>query len=372
MSLHPLRNSSELSKQWLQNMLHLYSKSDVELHEYKITIPDRKDGFLSEICYVNIHFSVSGEIKKSNLVFKFLPSDDELQSFIKSGGLAEREVSFYKFSQSDVFQSVIKDGRVSCLVPDVLYCSLQQSALTIVMADVREAGYRQVVRPDGSSLVETIAALRSAALVHAAGLLYHRHHGCFPVTARQDNDIYDQYLIPNLKYLANWCKDEALSEKFLRLVPLATQMLTCPDHNPLFNTVIHGDLWAGQAMFSNTDTSSFACLLDWQFCRVGNPVLDIQAMFLMSTDPTVLETHLNEVLLAYWNTLKTSLEDQDMQCPVTFEQLNENVERLWMFGLVFLATSIQSFLVGQKISNTRLKKYIDFFLDRNGVFSMFL
>ncbi|KAF2360186.1 Protein of unknown function DUF227 [Trinorchestia longiramus] len=362
-------SAKDLNQIWLEKMLSSSLMASIRIENYEIKFPSRLQGFLSDIFFVDINYIINGLKKNSNLVFKLLPSKKELADFVENGSLAEREVKFYKFSSSDAFQRVWKASSVEHLIPKVLYADVNKSAVTIVMDDLRDHNYELVITRDGSSLKETIAIARSAGLVHAAGVSYHQEHGCFPVPSRENTDFYDQFLIPNLKTLAKIYSHKPISTVFSELEFVTKEMRATPDRHPLFNTVIHGDLWAGQSLFSPNREE--VCLIDWQFCTSGNPVIDLQALFFMSTDPQVLEESLDEILSEYWSSFSGALEKESVECPVSWQQFRDNVERLWIYGFVFLAASIHDFLDGDSISNKRINGYLDFLAKRN-VFHSFL
>lgn len=369
MSLNPLRSAKNVSKEWIQRMLSFYFKTKVEVLKFNSKLPSNTQGFLSEISFLSVEYCLNNEIKSSKYVFKFLPTEDDLLSFIHQGGLAKREVDFYRFAQSETFKSVCEASAIKRLVPTVLYSCLDQSALTIVMEDLREDNYELVLNRDGSTLVETQAALCAIAHVHAAGIIYQQKHGRHELDVPTDNSFYDQFLIPNLKFLADRADIDSQRQKnMLHLIQFTEQMRMWPLRYPLFDTVIHGDLWAAQTLFSPNRTA--ACILDWQFSTIGNPVIDIQAMFFMSSDPVALDEHLEEVLFAYWRTFSDCLKKHEVKCPVSYNQFKSNVENMWICGFMFFAVSIHDFIKGDSISEKRLEGQLQF-LEKRDVFSNF-
>ncbi|KAK4318723.1 hypothetical protein Pmani_010295 [Petrolisthes manimaculis] len=335
--------------------------------------------------------------EKCRLVFKFLPHDPNLKKFLDNGDLAEREVEFYKFVSSNEF----RDIGVDVPVPEVYYASYTKDAITLILRDLNQDDYGSVIIRDGSSLDQTKTALRAVAAVHAAGYLYLQCHGIqssLATLAREfKTEFYEEFFQPNLNTLVEMYKGTSLAEIFKALLPLTPEIRATSCQNPFFETIIHGDLWAGQLLYAHDQQS--ASVIDWQFCHLDNPVSDIMSMFFMSTDPRVLEDHLPEILEDYWRTLcrilkagggnttkigdvwKMGVKDQEKGRnmknnrvkPEEFglEQLAANVEKMWIYGFMFLTVSLHDFLNGDSISRDRLDGAMTF-LEKRGVFRRFL
>lgn len=346
----------------------------------------------------------SGEgMRRENcrLVFKFLPHDPVLITFLNNGDLAEREVEFYKFVCSSEFQNI----GVKVPVPEVYYASYTKDAITLILRDLNQDDYGSVIIRDGSSLDQTKTAFRAVAAVHAVGYLYLQRYGkqtgLSTLAKEFKNEFYEQFFQPNLKTLVDMYKGTSLSEIFKALIPLTAEIRATSSRNPFLETVIHGDLWAGQLLYSQDQ--QLASIIDWQFSHLDNPVSDIMSMFFMSTDPCVLENHLLEILEDYWTTFcsilkvgggnttetgrvwKVGVKDQkrNRNAPLTekenstsqdsvgLEDLAANVEEMWMYGFMFLTVSLHDFLNGDSISRDRLDGTMTF-LEKRGVFRRFL
>lgn len=335
------------------------------------------------------------------LVFKFLPHDPALISFLDNGDLAEREVEFYKFMSSSEFQDV----GVEVPVPEVYYASYTKDAITLILRDLNQDDYGSVIIRDGSSLDQTKTAFRAIASVHAAGYLYLQRYGKqtgLKTLAREfKTEFYEEFFQQNMKTLVDMYKGTSLSEIFEALIPLSAEIRATSHQNPFIETVVHGDLWAGQLLYSQDQ--QFASIIDWQFCHLDNPVGDIMSMFFMSTDPRVLENHLTEILEDYWTTfcniltvgggnttetgrvwkvgvkdhegsrniLLTEKENSTCHDSVGLEELVANVEEMWMFGFMFLTVSLHDFMNGDNLSRDRLDGALTF-LEKRAVFRRFL
>ena len=164
-------------------------------------------------------------------------------------------------------------------------------------------------------------------------------------------------------------KGSPVAQSLKLLIPLGNLVFSYHRRYPLLKTVIHGDLWAGQLL--NTEDEKKAYIIDWQFCRVENPVLDIVAMFFMSSNPEVLEQHVDELLLCYWDALNRPLQSAGITLNVNYEEFRKNVDNLLMFGFAALAASIHDFIQGCSISEKRMLGIIDF-MEKRDVFKKFL
>lgn len=374
MELQPLHNEQEIDQQWLEKMLSLKFGCSVTVNFWTSALPRGRQGFLSEIAFVKVMYTVKdseeGEIQ---LVFKFLPQDTNLKSFLSNGGLAKREVDFYQFTSTPEFQEICHKIGVTLPIPEAYYAGFTEEAITIVLRDLSMDKYKSVIVRDGSSLSQTKTALKAVALIHAAGVIYIQKHkqddGLGALAAEFSTDFYDQFFLPNLNTLSEMYEGSSLAKTFRALIPVTKQIRSTCKRCPLLNTIVHGDLWAGQLLYS--DDESLASVIDWQFCHVDNPVSDIVSMFFMSSDPKILEENLDEVLKSYWHTFSETVRAGGASVDITLEQLMANIEEMWMYGFMFLAVSIHDFLNGNNISESRLFGAFSF-LENKGVFKRFL
>lgn len=372
--LLPLHAERDISEKWLQAMLTLKFGCPVRVHAWTSRTPRGREGFLSEIAFVSLTYSKDGEegTVDASLVFKFLPQDPALRQFLANGGLTKREVEFYNFVGSSSFQEICKQCGIVLPVPETYYAGYTEEAITIVLHDMNTDKFKSVIVKEGSTLEQTRVALKAVALVHAAGLLFINQHGksnsLKTLASEFRTDFYDQFFLPNLDTLSDMYKGSPLSSTMLALKPLTQKMYKVSEKQPFVETVIHGDLWAGQLMYS--DDESRAVIIDWQFCRASNPVTDIVSMFFMSTDPGVLPNY-EELLKDYWAVFTDTLKAGGVSTELTFENLQASVEDCWILGFQFLAVSIHDFMGGGSITDERIFGAIDF-LEKRGVFKKFI
>lgn len=373
--LKPLSVIEEVNQQWIEKMLSLKFGIPVTIHSWSYRLPSGREGFLSEIGFLKVLYSgIDGHRTDLQLVLKVLPKDPMIKQFMANGGLAKREVEFYRFINTKEFQDICSKSGIMLPVPEMYFAAYTEEAITIVLQDLSVDKYKSVIVKEGSNLLQTKVALQAVAQIHAAGLIYinkygEANHNLATLGSEFNTDFYDQFLIPNLNVLVKMTEGTPLSESVKSLIPKAKSIYNLPKIYPLIKTVIHGDLWSGQLLY--TDDESKASTIDWQFCRVDNPVTDVLSMFFMSCDPVVLENHLEELLNSYWMSLTKPLQSLGITLDVTFEHFKTNVENLWLFGFVFLVISIHDFIGGDNISNERILGAINF-LEKKGVFSNFV
>ena len=374
MDLQPLKNDIDITQPWLEKMLSLKMGCSTKVNFWSSTLPKEREGFLSEIAFVKVQYTIAGgEENECKLVFKFLPQDPKLVEFLANGGLAQREVEFYQFISSLDFRRICDKSGIVTPVPEVFYTGFSDSAITIVLRDLSVDQYKSVIIRDGSTLAQTKTALKAMALIHGVGILYlqqQQEGGCLSPLAEEFNtDFYDQLFVPNMKTLTEMYAGTSLAEVFKALTPLTRHIRSTLKQHPLLRTVVHGDLWAGQLLYSADESS--VSIIDWQFCHLDNPIIDIMSMFFMSTDPQVLEEHLEDIMQDYWSVLCRVVETGGGEVGVTLEQLMANVEEMWMVGFVFLTVSIHDFLGSDNISHERMLRAFTL-LEKREVFARFL
>ena len=360
----PLADESKITKEWLQEMLSAKYQAKVQVLNWICDSPTKREGFLSEIRFLDIHYKVSNESDtKKKFVFKFLPNSTDLRKFMILGELNKREVNFYKFASSKTFKDVFDKSGIPYPIPPIFYSAEDGNDLTIVTENLSTYGYKTIIIRDGSTFEQTMVAFESLAVIHAAGILSLKNNESnLGIKTGYDTDFFDELFIPNLKTLSEIFKDTELSQVFLDMIPHTKFLRTNKYDHCLIHTIIHGDLWAGQCLFSEDEKS--ACVLDWQFCEFGNPSLDIATMFFMSTNPEVLENRFDSLLKAYWSKLTKTLDEFEHKISFSYEEFAENVEKNLLYGFVNITVSLSDFQSSDNISDKRLKGYMQFLQKR--------
>ncbi|KAK7078113.1 hypothetical protein SK128_025517 [Halocaridina rubra] len=373
--LEPLSCIEDVNQQWIERMLTPKFGASITVQSWSYRIPASREGFMSDIAYLHILCcTAEGQQKNLRLVLKVLPKDKDRRQFMIRGGLDKREIYFYNFIMSKEFQVICSDIKLVLPVPDVYYAGYVENAVTLVMGDLSFKKFKSVIIPEGTTLNQTKIAFQALGRIHAAGLIYINKYGekcsnLAEVASVFNNDFYDEFFVPNLETMIKMYKNSPQEEIIKALVPKTKEMIYLRNRYPLLKTVIHGDFWAGQLMYS--DDESEAIVIDWQYCSINNAASDILSMFFMSCSPHILEYHLDEVLKSYWNSLQAVMEAAAVAINVTYEEFRENIENLWLYGFMMIAISIHDFLGAGNLTHERLHGYIDF-LYRKGVFAKFI
>ncbi|XP_042875022.1 uncharacterized protein LOC122255176 [Penaeus japonicus] len=366
-TLAVLRSEKDIDTAWLEDLLKQRLKSNIEVISWTSNPPATKSGFLSEMCFVNVRFKRPDHpTEEKSLAVKFAPSDKNILEFIKNGNLARKEIEFYKYVQTNEFQLFCERSGVKHPVPDVYWANMEEDLLTLVMHDLRTDGYRVDIQPEGSSLEQVKMTLKSIAVIHACGVATIKKHGREYLDVRS-GDFLDGYLKVGIEKEIEMFTGTRTAETLRAINSLRDQGIKT--RYPLFETLIHGDLWMGNVMFSADNTN--AIIIDWQFASVDNPVCDILSLLFMSSHPVVYEQHLNEVLVNYWQSLTEALEKNGVSVESTFQDLVECVEEMWMYGFMFLTASWNDLLSSNLMTAQRAQHAIHFFEKKN-TFSKFL
>lgn len=369
--LSPLTSQKGITETWLGQVLtHRFGK-EVQVTAFSAKAPLSKDGFLSEICYVEMMYSTqAGKDHRASLVIKFLPDVPEVREFMKEANLGRREVEFYTYSASNEFETFCKRSGLPSPVPKVYWTGLTDDALTIVLHNLKMDGYKMALPLEGNNLGQIKSVIRSIAVIHGAGIASMRKHGGrHPLDIPFDSSVLLELLHKGLDIQDGIYADTHWAKILALIRTRAVDLVNVAKKQKFLTTVIHSDLWTGNVMFSADDHT--AAIIDWQFAQVGNPVCDIITLLFMSAHPTVYTHHLDQVLRCYWESFTNAMKKNDLSINVTFQQLKDNVERLWMFGYMFLTASLPDLMQNNKITEDRVRTVVSFLHDRRA-FTAFL
>ncbi|XP_027225870.2 uncharacterized protein [Penaeus vannamei] len=366
-ALTVIRSMKDIDKVWLEELLKQRLKSNIKVLSWTSSTPPTKSGFLSEMCFVRVCFKdPDHRMEERSLAVKFAPNDKNILEFMKNGNLARKEVEFYKFVLTDDFQLFCEKSGLKNPVPDVYWAGMEEDLVTLVMHDLRIDGFRVDTPPEGNSLEQIKVTLNSIAVIHACGVATIKKHGREYLDV-PSGDFLDDYMKAGLEKEIEMFKGTRTAETLTAINSLRDAVIKA--RSPLFETLIHGDLWTGNVMFSGDNTS--AVILDWQFASVDNPVCDILSLLLMSGEPVVYEQHLKDVLESYWQSLTEALRKNEVSVCNTFEEFVNCFEQMWMYGFMFFTCSLSDMLENNMITVQRTKHVIKFLEEKN-VFSKFL
>ena len=368
----PLSSVEHVSKEWLTNVLRckMNTPIPITIESIETKIPQSKAGFLSDICFIRVLLTGSdSSTSVMNLVVKTLPRHEKIVEFMKIGRLGEREAAFYNFAGSSEFLDFCRLSGLDHPAPEVYYSCINGDVLTLVLSDLNAKGYEMRLLPEGNDVQQIKCTLEAIAVIHAYGYAAIKKHGKEYFHVPFDSSYLDDIVCQGLQMQIKMLSEDPLAETYAALVPLHKQLIATSSSNPLIETLVHGDLWAGNVMFAADDKT--ASILDWQFYSVDNPLCDVTSMLLMSAVPSVYEEHLEEVLQSYWKSFTNALTKNNADTPIQFEDVVNNLKKLWMHGFMFFSASLPDMLGNGKITEERILKVISF-LNGMGVLSDFV
>ncbi|XP_045128163.1 uncharacterized protein LOC123514358 [Portunus trituberculatus] len=366
----PLSSPAEVTQAWLEQVLRHKLGSSLKLNSWSVKLPETKSGYMSEVCFIQAYFSIreGAPEEKLSLFVKFMPYEKVLLDVMKNCQLADREVGFYKHAFSREFNDFCETSGVHHPVPEVYWAGLEDSKMTIVLQDLCSDGLRLSAPVEGNSLKQIKCVLATVAVIHGSGIAtiqkQERHAWDIPLR------IYHlkNYIVDGINKQIKIFEGTPTVNTLKALLPLTSELFSVEDKHPFLKSIIHGDLWTANVMFSQDD--QHACIFDWQFCRVGNIVCDIMTLLLVSAEVSCYTEHLTEILECYWKCLEQSLQSNGVTVDVSFQDFVHNFESMWIYGYTLFCAGIPD-LLKSHISEDRVRAVV-YFLEERGVFKNFL
>lgn len=374
---HPLRHSGLVSRSWFQSILSNKLRAPVVVESYSTQTQLTSEGFLSEMRFYTVKYNAGqGPSQECHLAVKFLPNDLMRRNLVLEENMAKREISSYKFFDSYKIVDICTKYGVDLPVPKVYYAGLNRDSMTLVLEDLNKQGYTMINPKEGLDFRQTKTAVETIAVIHAVARIYLEMYDYEEfskyLSTPIDNSFLDSFIASGLRRLVSLYAGDPIAETFNNLIPRTVKLRTVPDGAVgTRETFIHGDFWSGQVMFSPDETK--VKILDWQFTCMGNQVVDLVSMLLMSSQPTVFEDQLQEILDSYWSTYKSVLTSSsgvsdDLQ---TCDAFRDTVDSFWYLGFMMLVSSVETHLKESKITEERLRCVVAF-VEEKGVLEKML
>ncbi|XP_063867693.1 uncharacterized protein LOC135104340 isoform X2 [Scylla paramamosain] len=370
-SITPLSSPAEITQAWLEQVLRHKLGPSLKLTSWSMKLPETRSGYLSEVCFIQVCFSIreGAPEEKQSLFAKFMPDGEKaLQDFMKTCHLAEREVEFYKHTFSREFREFCETSGLHHPVPEVYWAGLEDSKITIVLHDLRSDGFRLIAPAEGNSLKQIKRVLATVAVIHGSGIATIQKEGKHPGDIPLDMSHLGHYVTKGINTQIELFEGTPTVDILRALLPKANELFSVPEKHPFLKSIIHGDLWTANVMFSQDDQD--ACIFDWQFACVGNIACDITTLLLMSAEVSCYTEHLTEILECYWKSFEQSLQKNGVTVDVSFQDLVCNVELIWMYGYSFVCASLPG-LLKTNITEDRVRAVVQF-LEKREVFKNFL
>lgn len=398
----PLVAPKDITQQWLRKVLSLALNTDITLKSWGVRKQGDKFGVAGEICFVHVTFTTKTPLQQQeqeqnaereqrdhqneqeaefyqergleysrSLVVKLYPQDKKKIKTMKEEKFGEREVEFYKYASTQEFKSFCQKSGGVDPVPRVYWTGISEDALTIVLHDLTSDDYVTLVTPEGISLSKVKAVLESIAIIHASGFSKIAHSGREFYDIPWVGGFQGEQVLSGLSMQIPMYSLARTVDTLKALRSFIPELLQLADRYPFIETLIHGDLWTGNVMFSRGGQS--VSIIDWQFTHLGNPVCDLLTLLFMSSNPLVYQEHLNEVLEYYWLSFEQALIKNGARSKlnVSLHDLFENVEAMLMYGFMFFSAAFSHLMSCNMMSENRAKAVVSF-LEKRGVFDKFL
>ncbi|XP_058803311.1 uncharacterized protein LOC131671126 [Phymastichus coffea] len=120
------------------------------------------------------------------------------------------------------------------------------------------------------------------------------------------------------------------------------------------NVICHGDLWANNLMFNDSDPEPQCVFVDFQTMRYAPNVLDVLQLLYLNTTLNYRKQHEKEFIRVYSLTLERTIQNNDetnTAVAPTFEENIEAYEDLRLFGASLASIYLPFILLDQKIIN---------------------
>uniref|UniRef100_A0A0P4W9V9 CHK kinase-like domain-containing protein n=1 Tax=Scylla olivacea TaxID=85551 RepID=A0A0P4W9V9_SCYOL len=370
-SITPLSSPAEITHAWLEQVLRHKLGSSLKLTSWSMKLPETRNGYMSEVCFIQVCFSTREETPedKRSLFAKFMPCYEKtLLDIMKNCHLAEREVEFYKHTFSKEFREFCDASGLHHPVPEVYWAGLEDSKITIILQDLCSDGFRLIAPAEGNSLKQIKCVLATVAVIHGSGIATIQKQGKRAWDISLDISYFKNYVVDGINKQIKIFEGTPTVNTLKALLPLTSHLFSVEEKHPFLKSIIHGDLWTANVMFSQDDQD--ACIFDWQFACVGNIVSDITTLLLMSAEVSCYTEHLTEILECYWKSFEQSLQKNGVTVDVSFQDLVCNVELTWMYGYSFVCASLPG-LLKTNITEDRVRAVVQF-LEKREVFKNFL
>ncbi|KAF5270854.1 hypothetical protein FQA39_LY08299 [Lamprigera yunnana] len=361
-------NAQVLSKTTL-DFLHGYIKK-LDVKDYVVNVSPgsiRGDNYLGVIAKVQ----VKTEKLIMNWILKSAMQQEIFRSFLPVPKVYAREVYvyekvLYEFNRFQKEKTVLK--------PFESYAEYRTSFLTapyecLIMNDMKELGYKLQDRSKPLDYNHVLLVMREYGRFHALSFalrdqkpslfqeisenveeIFFNEEALFGEDLRKALDSQAERAMKALDPLLN----KSAYKKFMRFkehMVEITKKVVQGTAAGKYGVVCHGDCWINNFLFKyrnpeRPDCPSDMCILDWQLCRLGSPVLDLSYFIFASTDKQFRDNHYDEMMREYHSSLSKFLTElgSDPEELYPYHVFKDDLLKFSVFGL-YMSIQILYFLV---------------------------
>ncbi|XP_043282276.1 uncharacterized protein [Venturia canescens] len=393
--------SKYFTEETLQNAIQkLTGRNNVTITGWTFKPPPTKgNSYLAQVDRITVFANVDGRDIEKKLVVKSLPKNVGKRKASRSIEFFHYEINFYKEVVPAFKEFLESKGQNNLLcVPHFLDSLADAGHEYLIMEDVTVHGFRPISRQSSLNMIDMNVLLKAMAKFHAISFAYkdqlkdqfedlvnklkdtyfRKYCNWYQNLRVMPNGLIHGFCTQNERQFDYWdwiypsiCKSRDALQ--LRLMDSAKKALTkeYPGHpaeekfnsykspNELWNrsanncskwhgstsVISHGESWAPnflvKAALEDSDESE-AILLDFQFARSSNPVLDLSFLIYACSDKQLLDDHYDEILETYHSTLSSSIQSlgSDPQKLYPWTVFMDEVKERSVHGLIYALESV--------------------------------
>ncbi|KAF5270853.1 hypothetical protein FQA39_LY08298 [Lamprigera yunnana] len=363
-------NNAQVLSKTTMDFLHTYIK-ELDVKDYVVNISrgsNHGDNYLGVIAKVQ----VKTEKLIMNWILKSAMQQEAFRSFLSVPKVYAREVYVYDKVLFE-FNRFQKEKCVS--KPFKSYAKYHTCFLTapyecFIMDDMKVLGYKLWKRSEPLDYNHVLLVMREYGRFHALSFaMRDQKPSLFQEISENIEEIFfneEAFLRDDmLKFqdvqLEKIVKAldpllcESVHEKFMRFKERMTETIKTVIHSTAvgkYSVVCHGDSWINNFLFKYGNSErpnpfpSDICILDWQQCRLGSPVLDLSYFIFSSTDKKFRDEYYDEMMREYHSSLSNFLIElrSDPKELYPFHVFEEDLRIFSVFGL-YMAINILYFVV---------------------------